>query len=74
MKDLSVKLQAITAKYREIEKNLSLQSSLDTNNLIKLNKEYADLTPLVEKIDDYKTLEQLKRSKLKNLSLNLGFR
>ena len=53
MKDLSAKLDKIIIKYKEIEKNLSLQDNLDKENLIKLNKEYADLTPLVEKIKEF---------------------
>ena len=53
MKDLDIKLKAIISKYKQIEKDLSIQSTLDKNSLIKLNKEYADLTPLVEKIYEY---------------------
>ena len=54
MKDLSKKLEAILVKYKEIELKLSNQNILDTKSLIKFNKEYAELTPLVKKITDYK--------------------
>ena len=53
MKDLTNTLDTILIKYREIETNLIDQDKLDKNTLIKLNKEYAELTPLVEKINDY---------------------
>ena len=64
MKDLSKKLEAILIKYKEIELKLSNQSILDTNSLIKLNKEYAEITPLIKKISDYqkckKNIQNLK--------------
>jgi len=44
----------IESKFLEIENSLNNQSDLDTNNLIKLNKEYAELTPIVETIKKYK--------------------
>ena len=47
MKDLGSKLEAIIVKHKEIEKNLSTREGLDTNSLIRLNKEYADLNPLL---------------------------
>ena len=53
MKDLANTLDTILTKYRDIEKNLLHQDKLDKDALIKLNKEYAELTPLVEKINDY---------------------
>ncbi len=40
----------IESKFKEIENNLNSQSSLDTEKLIKLNREYAELTPIVETI------------------------
>ncbi len=37
----------IESKFKEIENNLNNQSNLDTEKLIKLNKEYAELSPIV---------------------------
>ena len=45
----------IESKFKEIENNLNNQIDLDTENLIKLNKEYAELTPIVETIKQYKS-------------------
>ena len=44
----------IQSKFMDIESNLNNQSGLDTEKLIKLNKEYAELTPIVEAINQYK--------------------
>tara|TARA_B100000579_G_scaffold249767_1_gene205349 strand:+ start:160 stop:1236 length:1077 start_codon:yes stop_codon:yes gene_type:complete len=44
----------IESKFKNIEKNLNNQTDLDTEKLIKLNKEYAELTPIVETIKKYK--------------------
>jgi peptide chain release factor 1 len=44
----------IESKFREIENNLNNQLNLDTEKLIKLNKEYSELTPIVERIKQYK--------------------
>ncbi len=44
----------IESKFKEIENNLNNQSNLDTEKLIKLNKEYSELTPIVETIKQYK--------------------
>jgi len=53
MKNLNEKLDAISKKYQEIEKKLSNQDSLETNKLIELNKEYSDLTPVVNSIKKF---------------------
>ena len=45
----------IESKFMDIENNLNNQIDLDTENLIKLNKEYAELTPIVETIKKYKS-------------------
>ena len=50
MKDLDVKLEAILRKHKEIEEKLSKQDKIDTNKLIRLNKEYSELTPLVDSV------------------------
>ena len=44
----------IESKFKDIENNLNNQTDLDTEKLIKLNKEYAELTPIVENIKKYK--------------------
>ena len=44
----------IEKKFRDIESNLNNQAGLDTEKLIKLNKEYAELTPIVATIKKYK--------------------
>ena len=44
----------IESKFKDIENNLNNQIDLDTEKLIKLNKEYAELTPIVETIKKYK--------------------
>jgi peptide chain release factor 1 len=45
----------IESKFKDIENNLNNQINLDTEKLIKLNKEYAELTPIVETIKKYKS-------------------
>ncbi len=44
----------IISKYNEIENLLNNQSGFDSDKLIKLNKEYAELKPLVNTINIYK--------------------
>jgi peptide chain release factor 1 len=45
----------IESKFMDIENNLNKQTDLDTKKLIKLNKEYAELTPIVDTIKKYKS-------------------
>ena len=58
----------IESKFKDIENNLNNQINLDTDKLIKLNKEYAELTPIVETIKKYKNdkYEIVELSKLIN--------
>lgn len=58
MKNLTKKLDVIMVKHKDIEKNLSRRESLNKENLIKLNKEYAELTPLVESISNYQNCKK----------------
>jgi len=44
----------IETKFKDIESNLNNQTGVDTDKLVKLNKEYAELTPIVETIKQYK--------------------
>ena len=54
----------IESKFKDIEISLNNQKDLDTEKLIKLNKEYAELTPIVETIKKYK----FDKSEIKELS------
>ena len=56
----------IETKFKDIESNLNNQTHLDTEKLIKLNKEYAELTPIVETIKKYK-VEKIEIIDLKKL-------
>tara|TARA_Y100001970_G_scaffold293501_1_gene440785 strand:+ start:202 stop:1278 length:1077 start_codon:yes stop_codon:yes gene_type:complete len=58
MKDLELKLDAILTKHQEIEKKLSNQDALETNKLIEYNKEYSELTPIVDLIHTYKKIKE----------------
>jgi len=44
----------IEIKFQEIENSLNNQSDLNKDKLIQLNKEYADLSPIVDTIKKYK--------------------
>jgi len=48
----------IVKKHQDIEKSLSNQNNLDTDKLIKLNKEYSELTPIVELINRINSIKQ----------------
>ena len=54
----------ILNKYNKIEHNLNHSSQSNSDELVKLNREYAELTPIVEKISEYKK----ERDEIKNLS------
>ena len=47
----------ILEKYNKIETSLNQMSNQDSDNLIKLNREYAELKPIVDKIEEYKNLK-----------------
>ncbi len=49
--------EIIIENYKEIENTLNNQSRFDSEKLIKLNKEYADLKPIVNTITNYKKEE-----------------
>ena len=44
----------ILEKFQEIENNLNNQGNYNSEKLIKLNKEYAELKPIVETISNFK--------------------
>ena len=54
----------ILDKYNKIEKSLNNINNVSSENLIKLNREYAELKPIVDKIEEYQ--------KEKNEILNLN--
>ena len=54
MIDFEKQFENIELKFKDIENNLNNQSGLETDKLVKLNKEYAELTPIVETIKKYK--------------------
>ena len=53
MKDFNLQLEAIINKHKLIEKKLSNQDTFKTNEIIDLNKEYSEITPIVELINSY---------------------
>ena len=44
----------ILEKYKIVENTLNKMDNLSSENLIKMNREYADLRPIVDKIEQYK--------------------
>ena len=51
-------LNSIIKKHQEIEDKLSNQSNLKSDDLIKLNKEYSELKPIVDSINQFKSLKK----------------
>ena len=58
MLNLEKQFENILQRNREIEKNLSNQKDFNSENLIKLNKEYADLKPIVDTIHNFNKLKK----------------
>ena len=54
MVNFEKKFDSILEKYQEIENNLNNQGHYNSEKLIKLNKEYAELKPIVETINNFK--------------------
>ena len=44
----------ILEKYKIVENTLNKMDNLSSEDLIKMNREYADLRPIVDKIEQYK--------------------
>ena len=63
MKDFNLQLEAIINKHKLIEKKLSNQDTFKTNEIIDLNKEYSEITPIVDLIN----LFNKNNNELKNL-------
>ena len=49
---------SIIDKYKKLETTLLKQAAKDKDSIIKLNKAYAELTPLVEKINEFQDCRQ----------------
>ncbi len=54
MINLDKQFSNIIEKYNKIENSLNTMENSNSENLIKLNREYAELKPIVEKIEEYK--------------------
>ncbi len=54
----------ILEKYNKIESSLNNMDNINSDDLIKLNKEYAELKPIVDKIEEY----QKEKKEISNLS------
>ena len=59
MKDLNLQLEAIINKHKLIEKKLSDQDTFRANEIIELNKEYSEITPIVDLINSFMHLLKL---------------
>jgi len=64
MINLDNQFSNILNKYNKIENSLNKMDSSNSENLIKLNREYAELKPIVDKIEEYK------REKIEIINLN----
>ncbi len=58
MINLDKQFSIILEKFKLIENSLNNMSNIDSNELIKLNREYSDLRPIVEKIQEYNDLQK----------------
>ncbi len=52
--NLDLQFSNIINKFNQIENSLNTMDNSNTENLIKLNREYAELKPIVEKIEEYR--------------------
>ncbi len=58
MINLDKQFSIILEKFKLIENSLNNMNNIDSNELIKLNREYSELRPIVEKIQEYKKLQK----------------
>ena len=58
MINLDKQFSIILEKFKLIENSLNNMNDIDSNELIKLNREYSELRPIVEKIQEYKNLQK----------------
>ena len=58
MINLDKQFSIILEKFELIENSLNNMNNVDSNELIKLNREYSELRPIVEKIQEYNDLQK----------------
>jgi len=58
MINLDKQFSIILEKFKLIESALNNMNNTDSNELIKLNREYSELRPIVEKIEEYNGLQK----------------
>ena len=58
MINLDKQFTIILKKFNLIENSLNNMNDIDSNELIKLNREYSELRPIVEKIKEYNDLQK----------------
>ena len=58
MINLDKQFTIILDKFKIIENSLNNMSNVNSSELIKLNREYSELRPIVEKIQDYNNLQK----------------
>ena len=58
MINLDKQFSIILEKFKLIENSLNNMNDIDSNELIKLNREYSELRPIVEKIQEYNKLQK----------------
>ena len=58
MINLDKQFSIILEKFKLIENSLNNMNNIDSNELIKLNREYSELRPIVEKIQEYNNLQK----------------
>ena len=58
MINLDKQFSIILEKFKLIENSLNNINNIDSNELIKLNREYSELRPIVEKIQEYNDLQK----------------
>ncbi len=58
MINLDKQFSIILKKFELIENSLNNMNNIDSNELIKLNREYSELRPIVEKIQEYKNIQK----------------
>ncbi len=58
MINLDKQFSIILEKFKLIENSLNNINDIDSNELIKLNREYSDLRPIVEKIQEYNNFQK----------------
>ena len=58
MINLDKQFSIILEKFKLIENSLNNMNDIDSIELIKLNREYSELRPIVEKIQEYNNLQK----------------